>query len=73
MKKEFKVFVVELFKGFEVTEEIVTSNLTKFNGNRLTKEEYEEYDDFADSIEFDYDFVIEDEDDDCILYFIKEM
>ena len=73
MKKEFKVFVVELFKGFDVVEEIVTSNLTKFDGNRLSKEVYEEYDDFSDSIEFDYDFVIEDEDDDCILYFVKEM
>ena len=73
MKKEFKVFVVELFKGFEIVEEIVTSNLRRFKGDKLTKEEYAEYDDDADSIEFEYDFVIEDEEDDCLLYFVKKV
>jgi|688.fasta_scaffold642083_2 hypothetical protein len=73
MKKEFKVNVVDLFRGFYVADEIVTSSLKNFKGEKLTKEEYEGYDDEADTIEFDYDFVIIDEDDDCKFYYIKEM
>jgi len=72
MKKEFKVFVVELFKGFEVVEILFANNLNEFKGDKLTREDYEGWDDEADSIEFDYDFVIVDEDDNCMLYFIKE-
>jgi hypothetical protein len=73
MKKEFKVVVVDLFKGFSIVDEIVTSSLKNFKGLKLTKDDYADYDDEADTIEFDYDFVIEDQNDDCMLYFVKKV
>ena len=74
MKKfKFKVTVVNVFKGFGIIDEIMTNSLKEFRGTRLSKAEYEGWDDEADTIEFEYDEVIIDNDDDCIFYYIKQL
>jgi hypothetical protein len=73
MKNEFKVFVVEMFKGFDVVDIITTSDLSQFEGNKLTKADWADYDEEADAIVFDFDFAIIDGNDDCVVYFVKQI
>ena len=67
-----KVTKVDLFRGFYVAGEFEVENLKGFKGERLTKSEWEDYDDEAETIPFEYDSVILDEDCDCTIYFIKK-
>ena len=67
-----KVTKVDLFRGFYVAGEFEVENLKGFKGERLTKSEWEDYDDEAETIPFEYDSVILDEDCYCTIYFIKK-
>ena len=74
----FKVIKVDLFRGFYVAGEFETDNPDAICGEQLTKAEWEEFDDDEDvaedeKINFDYDFVILDKEDDCLVYFIKKL
>lgn len=67
-----KVTIVDLFKGFYVQGVAEVENLKGFKGERLTKAEWEDFDDEAETIPFEYDSVIIDALDDCLVYFIKK-
>jgi hypothetical protein len=69
---KYKVIKVDLFRGWYVADEFETTSLTSIKGERLTKAEWEDYDDEADTIPFEYDEVIIDSDDDSLVYFLKK-
>ena len=69
---KYKVIKVDLFRGWYVADEFGVDSLRQIKGERLTKAEWEDYDDEADTITFEYDKVIIDKDDDCTVYFVKK-
>jgi len=68
-----KVTKVDLFRGFYIAGEFEVDNLKSLKGTRLSKAEWEDFDDEAETIPFEYDSVIIDANDDCIIYFIKKV
>ena len=68
-----KVTKVDLFRGFYVASEDIVKSIKDIRGARLTKAEWEDFDDEAETIPFEYDKVIIDANDDCVFYFIKKV
>ena len=68
-----RVTKVDLFRGFYVASEGIVKTTKDIRGSRLTKAEWEDFDDEAETIPFEYDKVIIDANDDCVVYFIKKV